>query len=179
MTHEQWLDFVARLRSDNYGEGVNYHHTAHPIFEVQEKQLITGLSSEYSDMPLLLDSEGSQWEPQEYWDEQEAATKHEINGLALEEHDVLFSDLSRVNQMEILEQHNSDLTMTYGREQWVHVTTHLTYQGAENFIKRKGHDYKELRIIVESLHSSYEFKDLIEAIINGQVTWVNSQGGGL
>lgn len=167
-----WVEFIARLKSDNHGEGVSYHHTAHPIFEVQQKITVVGLDRDYTDDLVLIDDEGGFIDPDDYFEDQDDDEKTVIDCLAIDENGLLFSQLKKSKQLELLAEHNSALTITGSHEEWKHVTTHLTKAGAEAFIKRKAHDYGELRIYVESTFYSAEIRTVIEAMLSGQVDWI-------
>lgn len=48
---------------------------------------------------------------------------------------------------------------------WRNINYHFTREGAEWFIKRKKHDYNELRIYVDSLYHCYEMKMLRDILL--------------
>jgi hypothetical protein len=62
-------------------------------------------------------------------------------------------------------------TVTGWEEEWEYVNCHFTYAAAEAFIKRKKHDYRELRIYVDSQYWCWEFEAIKAAILNGTLTY--------
>jgi len=50
------------------------------------------------------------------------------------------------------------------------VNSHFTRDAAEAFIRRKQHDYGEMRVYVESQYYAWEFEAIKEAILDGTAT---------
>lgn len=168
---QQWSQFVDRLTHDNRGEGVRWHGTSHPVFEVQQKVTVVGLDTEYTDKYVLIDDEGNFVDPVEYFHDQADEDQAELNTLSVDDYDCSFLELRARDQMDVLAEVNSALTLTGARDEWKHVTSHLTKQGAQRFINRKGHDYSELKIYVTSACYSYELREVVAAILDGRVDW--------
>ena len=71
------------------------------------------------------------------------------------------------DQLVILE--DFDFRKVYYKEQWLYVCSHFTREGAEAFIKRKKHDYRQLRIYVESQLHCLEYNSIIKGILEGKI----------
>lgn len=84
-----------------------------------------------------------------------------------------FLSLPEEDQWEIIER--AGYIVTRYETEWVTVNQHLTKEAAEAFIKRKSHDYKELRIAAKSLYWCNEFKAIQKAILNGRLQFI--EGG--
>ena len=103
-----------------------------------------------------------------------ATDKHALNGLAIEEEDELFLDVKASTQINILSDWNErNIHICHGKYFWEDVNCHLTRSAADAFIKRKSHDFGELRVFVKSLYWCEEFKNLLNAIISGEVGLTN------
>lgn len=171
----EWFQLVADLKSSQTEFNAG---TASPIFHVQEEKKVYGLNSEYSDKECWIDGEeGTEFESsQHYFDELDAEDKHALNGLAIEEHSELFSDLDKRDQDDVLKSFSEDndlhLYKTCFKTEWFEVGVFLTRQEADGFIKRKQHDYGKLRVYVKSLYWAPQHKRLIQAILDGEIKYV-------
>jgi len=58
---------------------------------------------------------------------------------------------------------------------WSYVNSHFTYAAAEAFIKRKSHDYKELRIFTDAQNYCWEFNTIKEGLLNGDIKQLRGQ----
>lgn len=145
-TRELFDDFVGRLIYHNKGEGVKDHYTAFPIFIVQKRDRIYGMDSEYSGEYnwFRFDLGG------EYYEADERTSKRL---------DALYADDRDIKNWERI----------YYIDTWVYVNAHFTKEGALEFIKRKQHDYDELRVYVDSQYPCHEFNSIISAIIEGKL----------
>ena len=174
MNKQQFDELVKRLIYWNKAKkGVKSHITANPVFTVQEKVRVYGMDADYSDKIILVDDDANEWEnPDEFYagldEEGQAKILAQVGVVS----SLYFDSLNEENQLEILHDCGyDDLRIVYYKEEWKHVNTHLTREGAQAFIARKKHDHGELRIYVESLYWCVEFKELIEAIVDGNVVY--------
>jgi hypothetical protein len=180
LTPATWADFVARLRHDCVGEGVNDHSTRDALFIVQAKRIISGFDTDYTDQLLVYCDESSWYSPQEYWDDHDGDSgRVRLNGAAQAEYecDFLAHDVSE--QWEILGA-LLDHHVTGWKEEWEHVNSHFTKDAAEAFIKRKKHDYRDgKRVYVESQYYAWEFNAVKEAILSGALVYSEATGAGV
>lgn len=170
-TPETWAEFTQQLKNswenDNAG-------TDSPIFVVQSKNIVWGLDPASDSVEITnivdVDQESKYKSVEEFFDSLKAAEKHDLNGLAIDEEDELFLDVKVSTQINILTEWNErNVYICHGKYFWEDINCHLTRSAAEAFIKRKSHDYGELRVFVKSLYWCDEFKNLLNAIINGEV----------
>ncbi|MBU3166914.1 ead/Ea22-like family protein [Acinetobacter baumannii] len=170
-TPETWAEFTQQLKNswenDNAG-------TDSPIFVVQSKNIVWGLDPTHDSVEITnivdVDQESKYKSVEEFYDSLKAAEKHDLNGLAIDEEDELFLDVKVSTQINILSEWNErNVYICHGKYFWEDINCHLTRSAAEAFIKRKSHDYGELRVFVKSLYWCDEFKNLLKAIINGEV----------
>ncbi|MCU4548396.1 ead/Ea22-like family protein [Acinetobacter pittii] len=170
-TPETWAEFTQQLKNswenDNAG-------TDSPIFVVQSKNIVWGLDPTHDSVEITnivdVDQESKYKSVEEFYDSLKAAEKHDLNGLAIDEEDELFLDVKVSTQINILSEWNErNVYICHGKYFWEDINCHLTRSAAEAFIKRKSHDYGELRVFVKSLYWCDEFKNLLNAIINGEV----------
>lgn len=174
-TQDEWLQLITDLKSSQTEFNAG---TANPIFHVQEEKKIFGFNSEYSDKQCWIDGEeGTEFATAlDYFNELDAEDKHSLNGLAVEEHSELFTDLDESDQEDILKDFSksNDLRLykTNFKVEWFDVGVFLTRQEADWFINRKQHDYGKLRVYVKSLYWAPQHKRLIQAILNGELEHV-------
>ncbi|MCG5955811.1 ead/Ea22-like family protein [Acinetobacter baumannii] len=170
-TPEAWAEFTQQLKNswenDNAG-------TDSPIFVVQSKNIVWGLDPASDSVEITnivdVDQESKYKSVEEFFDSLKAAEKHDLNGLAIDEEDELFLDVKVSTQINILSEWNErNVYICHGKYFWEDINCHLTRSAAEAFINRKSHDYGELRVFVKSLYWCDEFKNLLNAIINGEV----------
>ena len=170
LTKETYDDFVSRLKHDCVGEGVNEHCTADALFVVQQKRIVSGIDLGYCDDRMVY-CDHSQWfSPQEYWDDLDGDAKEVLNGESNETWMCDFLDLDVYRQWYVLS-NLEDHAVTGYAEEWEYVNSHFTKDAAEAFISRKKHDYRELRIYVESQYCAWEFNAIKNAILSGQLVF--------
>lgn len=171
-TPETWAEFTQQLKqsweNDNAG-------TDSPIFVVQSKNIVWGLDPASDSVEITnivdVDQESKYKSVEEFFDSLKAAEKHDLNGLAIDEEDELFLDIKASTQINILSDWNErNVYICHGKYFWEDINCHLTRTAADAFIKRKSHDYGELRVFVKSLYWCDEFKNLLNAIISGEVS---------
>lgn len=173
LTPETFEEFKQRLHYDCRGEGVRDHGTANAVFTVQEKRMITGLDAEYGEK-LVYDNTGDfmHWfSPQEYWDDLDDEERDELEIHArnlMDDPNCTFIALDVEQQWDVLEDLPT-LDVGYYTWQWKYINGHLTKAAAEAFIKRKQHDYGELRIFVESSYWCWELNEIRDAILDGRL----------
>ncbi|MFW1664630.1 hypothetical protein [Acinetobacter ursingii] len=175
-TYSSWQDFVAELRESHDKHNCS---TRDPIWMVQKLQKTWGMSSDYSDsFKWVVDGEYKYETAQKLFDGLDARGRHEVNEFCLKESDVLFDDLDgdESSQDELLEKFASesdyDWSKVYYTEDWVTIQAFLTQQDANRFIERHNHNYKKLRVYVESTWRSPHLKNLIQAVLDGELKLV-------
>lgn len=172
-TPETWAEFTQQLKKswekDNAG-------TDSPIFVVQAKNIVWGLDPASDSVEITnivdVDQDSKYKSVEEFFESLKATDKHDLNGLAIDEEDELFLDVKASTQFNILTDWNwngHNVHICHGKYFWEDINCHLTRSAAEAFIKRKSHDYGELRVFVKSLYWCDEFKNLLNAIISGEV----------
>lgn len=160
LSAETFADFINRLKYHNTGAGVNDHATAHPIFIVQCCRKITGIDLDYDPKSFWTDEDREvQWTDEEF---EEALADYVAEGGFHEEFDPQCDTEVTCGQRTIFEK------IGY-MEQWEYVNSHFTPEAAEAFIKRKKHDYAELRVYVDSQYWCPEFKAIVDGLINGKI----------
>lgn len=172
-TPETWAEFTQQLKNswekDNAG-------TDSPIFVVQAKNIVWGLDPTHDSVEITnivdVDQDSKYKSVEEFFESLKATDKHDLNGLAIDEEDELFLDVKASTQFNILTDWNwngHNVHICHGKYFWEDINCHLTRAAADEFIKRKSHDYGELRVFVKSLYWCDEFKNLLNAIISGEV----------
>lgn len=81
-----------------------------------------------------------------------------------------FLELDTDAQWEVLGELD-DHTVTGWNKRWEIVNSHFTKEAAEACIRRKQHDYPELRVYVESLYYAREFEAIKAAIFDGTLVY--------
>lgn len=170
MSVDTWADFVDRLRHHCNGQGVKWHHTAAALFTVQAKRFDYGFEPDYAE-GLVVCLEDSRWfSPKEYWDDLDEEERQEINLATQAGHECDFLELDQDDQWEFLGELD-DHTVTGWNKRWEIVNSHFTKEAAEAFIRRKQHDYPELRVYVESQYYAWEYEAIKAAILDGTLTY--------
>lgn len=175
LTQATFADFVERLRHDCVGDGVRDHWTADAFFVVQHKVRVPGLDKEYSDKRFIHDG-GSLCEyetPLEYWNECDEENRVSLDLIAMEQGDCCFLDLDEDDQWGVFEDGEvEDHSVIYYEEKWETVNIHFTKSAAEAFIKRKGHDYGELRVYADAHTYGWEYNAIKQALLDGSLMFV-------
>jgi hypothetical protein len=174
LTEESFADFVARLKNDCVGAGVNDHCTADAIFTVEAKRYIYGLDKDYSDDLVILWDDASWENPDSFYDDHiDYDIAKQLDDAAMGLMDLKFKDLDLRDKFELIEEID-EVTVTGMSEQWVHVNSHFTKDAAEAFIKRKQHDYRNgLRVYVDAQTHCWEFNAIKKALIEGKLVMKN------
>lgn len=162
LTPELFNDFIARLRHHNTGAGTEKHCTADPIFIVESRRLVCGIDHAYGPDYFWTDNDG-----EARWSEEELAeqiAEARAEGLEIDPFDL---------------QHDDEVTCDDGKrtlyekigyaEHWEFASAHLTQEAADAFVARKAHDYRGLRISVDSLYWCPEFKMIVRALLSGRL----------
>lgn len=165
---KEFEDFIERLKYHHKGEGVREHGTADPVFLVQEKELIYGLEDGYADYYVWFytSDDGDVFETDEELEERINKDFEEV-GLRYDEYFL-------AHDHEITIDGHIAFKKIGVKEIWSTVNCHFTREAAEAFIKRKGHDYKNLRIYVDSQYWCEEWCNVVEGLITGQLTFNES-----
>jgi hypothetical protein len=165
-----WTDFVERLRHDCNGAGVKWHHTAAALFTVQTKRIDYGFDPEHAEGLVVCLEDLSWFSPKEYWDDLDDEERAELDEALQADRECGFMDMDEDDQWEYLSECDSH-TVTGWNKRWEIVNSHFTKDAAEAFIRRKKHDYGEMRVYVESQYYAWEFEAIKEAILNGTLTY--------
>jgi uncharacterized Ntn-hydrolase superfamily protein len=171
LTKESFDDFVSRLHHGVRGDGVNRHHTANAIFIVQQKIRTYGYTEDYSDMRMVYRDDNAWYSIKEFWDALDDDERKELDDIANNMYCSKFMEFDEFIQWNILEDDQNKFTVTRYKEDWEYVNSHLTRDAADAFIKRKKHDYDELRVYVDSQYWCWEFNEIIEAILDGKLVY--------
>ncbi|MDR7109243.1 hypothetical protein [Pseudomonas frederiksbergensis] len=165
-----WADFVQRLHYDCVGAGVHAHGTSAALFTVQTKRIDYGFDPEYAEGRVVCLEDRSWFSPKEYWDDLDEKERAELDEALQADRECGFMDMDEDDQWEYLSECDSH-TVTGWNERWEIVNSHFTKDAAEAFIRRKKHDYGEMRVYVESQHYAWEFEAIKEAILDGALTY--------
>lgn len=173
LTKETFADFVLRLRHDCEGDGVNRHYTSDAIFIVQQKVRTYGYTEEYSSEKMIYRDDSTWYSIKEFWDSLDENERKTLDDIALNgfTDGKKFVDTDEHDQWYILQEEQTEFTVVGYKEGWKYVNAHFTRDGAEAFIKRKKHDYDELRIYVDSQYWCWEFNEIKNAILSGKLTY--------
>ena len=169
-----WADFVTRLRHDCNGAGVKWHHTAAALFTVQTKRIDYGFEPDYAEGLVVCREDCSWFSPKEYWDDLDEEDQKELDDKVMKNDGCCFLDLDSDDQWDLLGELD-DHTVTGWNKRWEIVNIHFTKDAAEAFIRRKQHDYGEMRVYVESQYYAWEFEAIKEAILDGTLTYTPKQ----
>lgn len=175
LTQATFADFVERLRHDCVGDGVRDHWTADAFFVVQHKVRDPGLDKEYSDKRFILDTtNGTEYDaPLDYWNECDDEDRAELDMVARSTAFKNFIDLHEHDQWGCFEQKNIEhLSVVYYEEKWETINFHFTKAAAEAFIKRKGHDYGEMRVYVDAHTYGWEYNAIKQALLDGRLQFM-------
>jgi hypothetical protein len=169
LTPDSWADFVARLRHDCVGKGVEDHYTAAAIFIVQARRRFYGIDDDYTDKQCVI-FDGTCWHsPEEYWGDLEDDEKRELDEKADDEFGSAFRSLDERDQWRCLAE-LPEHTVTGWDETWEYVNSHFTKEAAEAFIRRKKHDYRDgLRVYVDAQTYCWEYNAIKAAILDGRI----------
>jgi hypothetical protein len=146
LTKYTFENFISRLRYHHQGDGVKYHYTRDPLFIVQKRERIYGFDSDYVSDYVWINAE------------QDHAEADERTARRL---DALDDDFRDTGQWEKI----------YYADRWEYVCSHLTKEGADAFIRRKGHDYKDLRVYVECQIHCEEYNAIINGLLDGKIAF--------
>ena len=178
MGKTEFEEFKKRLYFHNRDrEGVDRHITANPIFNVQTKERIYHIEFSEAEGIIYVDSDEPEYSYdsiEELYDslsENDSETYHKLKKYCDDE-DIDFDELYTDEQIDIVENELNIHRCGY-IEQWRYVNSHLTREGAEEFIKRKKHDYGEMRIWVGSQNLCWEFNDIIKGILDGEIGYID------
>ena len=177
LTRSTFTDFVDRLRHDCVGDGVRDHCTADAFFVVQHKVRVAGLDKEYSDKRFIHDGANlCEYEtPLDYWNNCEQEERVELNLIATEQGDCCFLELDEDDQWGVFEDGDvEDHSVIYYEEKWETINFHFTKAAAEAFIKRKAHDYGEMRVYADAHTYGWEYNAIKAALLSGELVYVCS-----
>ncbi|WP_421551686.1 hypothetical protein [Pseudomonas yamanorum] len=163
-------DFVTHLRHDCNGAGVKWHHTAAALFTVQTKRIDYGFEPDYAEGLVVCREDCSWFSPEEYSEDCDEEDQAELNARVQADSECDFLELSGGDQWELLGELD-DHTVTGWNKRWEIVNSHFTKDATEAFIRRKQHEYGEMRVYVESQYCAWEFEAIKEAIIAGTLTY--------
>ena len=165
-----WSDLVQRLRHDCVRQGVRSHGTAAALFTVQVKKIDYGFEVDYAKGRVVCLEDRSWFSPKEYWAHLDRNEKASINRKAQAHCQCKFMRADQDDQWEILSE-LEDHTVTGWNTRWEIVNSHFTKDAAEAFIRRKKHDYGEMRVYAESQYHAWEFEAIKAAILDGTLAY--------
>lgn len=158
--------------------------TSAPLFLVRVKKIDWGYEEEYADYHCLRNCD---WEGeigiesvQEFmgsYDEEE--WEYIFEGTNYEDKknfEDFHQDLNDIQNTMTQIQPDSGWELIHGNERWETVNWFLTRPAAEEFVKAKGGDV-DLNIWVDSLYRSGEFRNLLEAVANGELILDQEEDG--
>lgn len=167
LTADTWADFVARLRYDCVGAGVDRHYTADATFLVQKRVWQT-VPDELSDI-LRIYTDGHDEPLAQFFNDLESDQQAALN----EAVDGEFLKADGYDAAQAIERLHPDSTLYHAEERWEFVCQHFTRDAAEAFIRRKGHDYREgLRVYVDATVYSRELNAIKAAILDGSIGFI-------
>tara|TARA_R110001599_G_scaffold171353_1_gene362393 strand:- start:423034 stop:423633 length:600 start_codon:yes stop_codon:yes gene_type:complete len=173
LSAETWVDFVARLKHDCVGVGVDDHCTADAFFIVQARVIVAGIDKDYTDQYLVYCEDSKWFTPQEYWDDLGEAERESLNALANDDYSCDFLKANISDQWDMLDDLPEHSVLGWA-DRWEYVNAHFTKDAAEAFINRKKHDYRDgMRVYVDSQYYAWEFNAIKEAIISGELTYTS------
>lgn len=180
LTEQTFSDFVERLRHDCIGDGVNLHHTSDPVFLVKQKVRVF-VPAKASDHKCIFDGEaGSTFDTiKDFWDNLEPLEQEFLNLCALHSGDCSFLELREADQWGLISSGAAEFVLysvqvRYYVDEWQTVNQHFTRDAAEDFIKRKGHDYGELITYVDSSYWCPEYNAIRQALMDGRLVLASS-----
>ena len=176
LTKDSFNDFIERMHRQVRGDGVNDHCTADATFVVQCKRLISGIDKDYTDNTCLFidgepcfDFDGFICD----FDDEEVNELIE-QGAPISSNESGFecSDIRELFDW-VEDEKGSDWNATHtGYDwKWEYVNHHMTKEAAEAFIKRKSHDYGELRVFVDSAYWCWELKAIMNGLLDGKIVF--------
>lgn len=177
LTQSTFADFVERLRYDCKGERVNDHCTADAFFLVQHKDRVCGLDAEYSDKRFIFDDANhAEYEsPQEWFNALEEEGQEFFNQKAQDQSGADFLDLFECDQWDMFANDEvEDHSVIYYQDEWKTINYHFTYDAAEAFIKRKGHDYGEMRVYTDAHTYGWEYNAIKAALLDGSLVYLGA-----
>ena len=176
LTQETFSDFVERLRFDCKGERVNDHFTADAFFLVQHKDRVSGLSSEFTDKRFILDDDSCEYDnPQKWYDALYEDAKSNIDVACHARYDLNFLELEEEDQWDLfVNDEIEDCSVIYYDDEWKTINYHFTYDAAEAFIKRKGHDYGEMRVYTDAHTYGWEYNAIKAALLDGSLVYLGA-----
>ena len=164
LTREYFYDFVDRLRYHNEGKGVDDHCTANPIFIVQKKEIISGIDPDY--------------DPSYFWTDADHEGEYNDSEMK-EELKSIFDGDDGDGPDDYDLAYDAEITCNAGKqvlfrkigyiERWEYVCAHFTKEGAEAFIARKKHDYRQLRVYVDCQYHCWEFNTIVQGLLDGKI----------
>lgn len=180
LNKQSFDEFITRLIHDCRGDGVKDHITSDAIFTVQHNELVTGIDIDYADNVGCYFDGSFSGSIAEFLDELAADHEDDNNfGLWLSENyeqdlEWLMSEdqetqIGILNDFDQSENGRSCLTICGYKYEWTHINSHFTKAAAERFIKRKKHDYGEMRVYVNSQYYAWEFNAIKNALMDGRL----------
>jgi hypothetical protein len=173
MTEDYFNDFIKRLKYHNIGDGVDDHCTANPIFNVMKRRIISGIDFDYTDNRLIYSLDDTDYyfrSYQEFYNNLDEQDKLKLDKLSQVWSRDVFLNLNDNDKIYVIGRFDEDLNVVGFEEEWEYVNSHLTREGAEDFIKAcKNKENYEIH--VESLCKCKEFNMIIEALLQGKLVY--------
>lgn len=177
LTKETFDDFVKRMHHEVRGEGVRNHATDSATFVVQQNSLVTGIDKSYTDNTCLIVDDSIYFTFQDFLESFDDEEIEELiqEGAPIKSEDGNYLCDRDYDLFEWVEDNKAfewSATHTGYDRKWEYVNHHMTREAANAFIKRKSHDYGELRVFVDSAYWSWELKAIMSGILDGKIAFI-------
>lgn len=165
--------------------------TSHPIFMVQKLNIIWGVHPEYGyDVTEIwdhkdcqsykgivdfLDHQDEDFDIEHLQDLCDFVSEDYESGMTCKS--IVEDEIDNVgrysedNFVEFFQENGVEITQGYGRHRWEDVTMFFTREKAEEFCNEFKYRHGKLRVYVKSGWESEEYKNLIKAILDGNLVW--------
>lgn len=153
-------------------------YTCNPIFLVRVNKIDWGYEEEYAEHHAIHFDESYWYSGDEFWKDHDLDDPEELEYFLQDCHgskDVFKTKCKTWSALDLghwlecsFKCH--EYCMYHGNDRWEIINWFLTREEAEAFVKSKGGD-PEINIYVDSLYRSNQFKGLLDAIIDGKLTW--------
>jgi len=176
LTTDTWNDFVARLRNDCVGKGVEDHYTANAVFWVREKTKIYGVSRDYTDNFVITVDDREWFDVGEFWASLSEDQQQRLQSLAQEEYGQGYESIEESDKLLLIEKLRYTTVYGYVAE-WKTVNFHFTQAAADAYIASNQRNHEgALLVFVESQDRCHEFNAIKEAILSGRLVLAAEEG---
>lgn len=167
-----FADFIARLRHDCVGAGVDEHCTADVIFLVESKERLYGIDLEYAQNLAIYAGDDTYYNcAVDFMIDYRSMLIEQLDALCQKHQGKPFDQVDEHEQMLEIGELDGFTVLGY-HDSWKLVAPHFTQSSADAFVAKHGHKYDgELRISQESAHRSFEFNAIKNALLDGKLVW--------